>query len=101
MPFVITRSFTTGKFDFVGITDVTSLHAGSSVEPDDAVVHLLPIFISLRVIADDVATYLCCSIGIIPDLLAIISLLLSEVAKVCGRAVGAHVECLIVGVAVF
>ena len=82
MPFVITRSFTTGKFDFVGITDVTSLHAGSSVEPDDAVVHLLPIIIFLCVIADDVGSYLGCSLGKFIGPLAIISLLLSEVANV-------------------
>ena len=73
---------------------MTSLHAGSSVEPDDAVVHLLPIIIFLCVIADDVGSYLCCTLGKFIGPLAIISLLLSEVSSVVsGRSIGAGVVC--------
>ena len=58
------------------------LPARSSVEPDDTVVHLLPIRISLGVVADDVGASLSCSFGIIPGLVAVVSLLLSEVSSV-------------------
>ena len=70
------------KCHLVGLADVACLPAGSSVEPDDTVMHLLPIRISLCVVADDVATNLSCSISIIPGLLRIVSLLLREEASI-------------------
>ena len=70
------------------------LPARSSVEPDDTVVHLLPIRVSLGVVADDVGTSLSSSIGIIPGLVAIVSLLLSEESSVVvGRGIGTGVVC--------
>ena len=90
--------------NLVGLADVFTLEARSSVKPDDAVMHLLPIFVSLCVIADDGSISVCWfRISNVVGMESIVSLLLSEEASVVSdyMAVRASIICRVAVVGCF